>query len=70
MPKKYPNKKRVELINVTTGQLEYELAHLKIKLAKRDAARLKDIEKIKKPLPHPLFKPVKGKAETWEIIKS
>ncbi len=57
-------------ISVTRGQLAYELAFLKEKVAGRDRAafahRLADIEKAQ---PHPLFMVVEGEIEPWEKVK-
>ena len=55
-------------INVTNGQVDYELAHLKSKLKERDPLKWKELKKVGKFDPHPLFKIVKGGIETWEII--
>jgi hypothetical protein len=68
-PGKIQKIEKVELINVTSGQLEYEITHLKNKLLKRNVAKLQEIEHIKKILPHPLFNVIKGKIEQWEIVK-
>jgi hypothetical protein len=42
---------------------------LKEKLRLRDAARYREIEQIKEPEPHPLFKIIEGEIEDWEIIE-
>jgi hypothetical protein len=55
-------------INVTKGQVEYEIQHLKNKLLQRDPVKLKEVTSIKRIETHPLFKVVKGDIETWEII--
>jgi hypothetical protein len=55
-------------MSVTTGQLEYEFAHLMGKLKKRNPElydRFTGIEKIE---PHPLFNEISGIVESWEII--
>jgi len=54
---------------VTTGQIKYETIHLLNKLKTRDKARFKELNKLNKFKPHPLFKTVRGKVETWEIIQ-
>lgn len=59
----------VQKIRVKKGQLEYEFAHLKNKLRKRDRRWLAKIENIKMIEPHPLFKATKGGIESWEKIK-
>jgi hypothetical protein len=56
-------------IPVTTGQLEYEIRHLKSKLQKRDPVKLKEITATRAFQPHPLFTVVNGDIEDWEILK-
>ncbi len=53
---------------VTRGQIEYEWAHLKAKLKKRDPARRARFEEeaVECPEPHPLFRIVPGDVEAWE----
>jgi hypothetical protein len=55
-------------MNVTSGQIDYELKHLKTKLSKRDPEKLKEIKKINTIDTHPMFKIKKGEIEDWEII--
>ncbi|MDO5719896.1 MAG: pyrimidine dimer DNA glycosylase/endonuclease V [Actinomycetaceae bacterium] len=52
-------------MEVTRGQLEYEWAHLLVKVQTRD---IDHFEKIRdcEPLPHPLFTVVAGPMATWE----
>lgn len=56
-------------LTVTRGQLAYELAHLRAKLAQRDAAALQRIEGLRRPTPHPLFDVVAGTVEPWEVVQ-
>lgn len=56
-------------IPVTTGQLAYEVEHLKNKLLQRDPSRLKKLPATKNIEVHPLFGKIKGDIEDWEIIK-
>ena len=56
-------------IPVSKGQMNYELAHLKTKLAQRDAAALQRLNSVKRVEPHPLFKLVSGAIENWERVK-
>jgi hypothetical protein len=56
-------------ISVTTGQLAFELEHLKRKLWKRDRKKFLEIVRLEKPEPHPLFVVVDGKIEEWEKTK-
>ncbi len=53
-------------IPVTRGQADYEMAHLKRKLRKRDHKKYLAIRTVKTPELHPLFKIVKGSIEMWE----
>jgi len=48
---------------VTTGQIKYETEHLLNKLKKRDEANFKELDKLDKYKPHPMFKAVKGGIE-------
>lgn len=56
-------------INVTRGQLDYELQHLKAKLKKRDPKKLALLCALKKISSHPLFKIIPGKISDWEVIE-
>jgi len=55
-------------LTVTKKQLAYEMNHLKNKLKTRDTKKLKEVHAVKTIVPHPLFKPVAGDIESWEII--
>jgi hypothetical protein len=55
-------------ITVTSGQVKYELDHLRRKLKERDPFKLNALEKIKRFDVHPLFKVVKGETEDWEVV--
>lgn len=55
-------------IPVTSGQVEYELAHLRKKLKLRDPAALARLKKAGAPALHPLFREVEGEVEEWEIV--
>lgn len=54
-----------EKIPVTSGQIEYEIEHLKRKLERSPGK----INEYSKNIHHPIFKIVKGEIEGWEIIK-
>jgi hypothetical protein len=56
----------VSSIKITSGQLRYELEHLKRKLYHRDYKKFKKINKLKTPKPNPLFTSIRGKMEHWE----
>lgn len=53
-------------IPVTTGQLEFELEHLRRKLEVRDPARLGNLPEVDRAQLHPLFSLVPGEIEAWE----
>ena len=54
-------------IHCTRGQLYYEWEHLRQKLKQRDPSRFAEVESIKEPESHPLFRIVEGDVEEWEI---
>jgi hypothetical protein len=54
------------LIPVTRGQLAHETEHLRKKLAMRDPERLARMKES--PAHHPLFSPVPGEIEPWEVL--
>ncbi len=53
-------------IEVTEGQMLYELKHLKRKLMLRDFKRYETLMKVVFPRPNPVFKVVNGDIELWE----
>lgn len=57
-------------MTVTSGQIEYETAHLLKKLKVRDEEKLQEFMKLSNVEPHPLFTVVAGDIEAWEIIVS
>ena len=56
-------------IPVTRGQMDYELVHLRAKLALRDPAALQRIPAQSEIEPHPLFAVVAGEIEAWEVLR-
>jgi hypothetical protein len=54
------------LMTVTRGQLMHEWKHLTAKLAVRDPVLWSHFTHVRCPQPHPLFRIVPGKVETWE----
>lgn len=66
--RKIGNKSNIK-IRVSSGQLMYELNHLKKKLRKRDPKRYKELLKVKHPEANPLFIVTKGPIEGWEKVK-
>jgi hypothetical protein len=57
-------------ITITTRQLAYKFDLLKINLRARDRVQYLQIARINGPLPHPIFRVVKGDIETWERARS
>ncbi len=53
-------------IPVTSGQLYYEMSHLKRKLKQRDRRAFRMLHDGRSPRPHPLFRVVDGPVEPWE----
>lgn len=60
-----PARKQVAL-TVTSGQMEYEWAHLMAKLKARSPALYRKRQDIEVPEAHPLFKVRSGEVESWE----
>ena len=48
------------------GQVAFEWRHLKLKLGKRDRARLRSFDGVRSPDVHPLFRVVPGPVRDWE----
>ena len=55
-------------MTVTIGQIEFELGHLFVKLGIREPNKLRRLKSIEIFEPHPLFKIVPGKIESWEKL--
>jgi hypothetical protein len=51
---------------VTTGQLAYELMHLRQKLHRRDPKQLQLVDKRKAVKANPIFRAVQGPIASWE----
>ncbi len=58
--------RRVRRIPVSSGQLRFELRHLRRKLRIRNIRQYRSLERVKEPAPHPLFRVQKGPVEEWE----
>jgi hypothetical protein len=56
-------------IHVASGQLIFELEHLKRKLRERSPGKYAEVSSVKKPEAHPIFSPRKGPVEKWESVK-
>jgi len=55
-------------IKVTSGQIHFELSHLKNKLWKRDRKKYIELKEIDIPELHPLFRLIEGDIEDWEKV--
>lgn len=55
-------------ISVTTGQLEYEWAHLLRKVSLRNPD-LYPLMKTQEPIAHPIFRIISGGIENWEVVQ-
>jgi len=56
-------------IQVTRGQINYELEHLRAKLKLRDPGAFQRILSVNEAEPHPLFSVVAGDIERWEVLR-
>lgn len=57
-----------EHIDITSGQMDYEVKHLLKKLKVRDEKRYNDLVGVSKFDIHPLFNLIEGGVEPWENI--
>lgn len=53
-------------LTVTCGQLEFEWHHLLKKLALRDPQQYTKLAVLNRPIPHPLFRLIRGDVAAWE----
>lgn len=58
---------RKSKVSVTTEQVNFEVEHLLSKLKKRDIKKYKELKPRSTFDIHPIFKPIKGEIEDWEI---
>lgn len=56
------------LIQVTSGQMEYESEHLLSKLKVREPRKFLDVITLRPFHPHPLFEIIPGGVEDWEVV--
>lgn len=63
---KLSRKRTTSTLAVPAGQIDYEWAHLRAKLATRDPARARLWRGTAIPDPHPLFRIVPGGIAPWE----
>jgi len=56
------------ILQVTTGQMEFEKKHLLTKLNIRDKEKYDHLKNLKKIEQHPMFKIIQGDIEQWEIV--
>ena len=50
----------------TAGQLDYEWKHLLRKLRRRSPGRYRELRRLRRPEPHPLFRIIPGPLREWE----
>jgi hypothetical protein len=55
-------------LTVTTGQLNYEVKHLLVKLKTRDINKYEELRTKSTFDIHPLFKIINGNIEKWELL--
>ncbi|MES1221222.1 MAG: pyrimidine dimer DNA glycosylase/endonuclease V [Bacteroidota bacterium] len=55
-------------LNVTKGQMNFEVQHLLKKLKTRDPQRFKELRSFQNFDPHPMFRIIEGEIESWEIL--
>jgi hypothetical protein len=65
-PAKLQPKPQPTEMQVTEGQLKYELNHLLRKLRTRDRDQYRKLSSVNVPQAHPLFRVVPGPIEAWE----
>lgn len=58
----------VQSILVTRGQLDYEWAHLAIKLRVRAPSWLAKFASVSHPKTHPMFRVIPGPVAEWEVL--
>jgi hypothetical protein len=56
------------ILQVTTGQMEFEKKHLLTKLNIRDKEKYEQLKNLKIIEQHPMFKIIQGEIEQWEIV--
>jgi hypothetical protein len=56
-------------MEVTRGQLSFELDHLRSKLIRRDPAKHRELSGVLEPEPNPVFSVREGPVEPWERFK-
>ena len=55
-------------LEVTSGQISFEINHLKKKLEVRDLNKFHELNLLEEVELHPIFKIIPGEIESWEII--
>jgi Pyrimidine dimer DNA glycosylase len=63
---KIARRRQLRTLTVPQGQLDFEVRHLKTKIRLRDPKRYRDLCRLRKIRPHPLFIVVAGEIEPWE----
>jgi hypothetical protein len=55
-----------EKMSVTSGQIQFEWEHLRVKLQSRDPGRYAQTIRVEMPDAHPLFEVIEGDIADWE----
>lgn len=63
---KFIRRRKAEPLAVSSGQIAFELAHLKGKLRVRHSSRYRELLRTERFRPHPLFRVVDGPIAEWE----
>lgn len=58
---------KVQVLDVSDGQIAFEWEHLRKKLRERARKWLGELRGVESPEPHPLFRVVEGRVEVWEV---
>lgn len=64
--KRFSDPFRKAKISISKGQIIHEIRHLKKKLKVRSKEKYRQLLKVKKIEPNPLFRIVKGRVASWE----
>jgi|SRR6478752_2988791 hypothetical protein len=58
--------RKIEVIEVTRGQIEREWSHLQRKLSLRSPAQFEKLARVRRPVCHPSFRVRPGPVASWE----
>lgn len=66
--RKFTTSQRPMRLDLTRGQMDYEVQHLLQKLKVRDVTKYEQLLNEQQVIPHPLFAIIKGGIAPWEIV--